>query len=133
MIKGLAHLCFHIRDLAAAEEFYCGKLGFRHAFEYFNDKGRQIGVALYISGRNILELFRSEPSPPAPGQSFRHFCLEVDDIDGTVRDLRAKGIEVTDPGPGTDGSIQAWLKDPDGNQLELHCYTPQSKQNAWVK
>jgi catechol 2,3-dioxygenase-like lactoylglutathione lyase family enzyme len=133
MIKALAHVCFHVRDLKRAEEFYCGKLGFRHAFEYFNDKGQPFGVDLHIGGRQFLELFRSEVTPAAPAQGYRHLCLEVDDMPATVADLRAKGIEVTDPGPGTDGSIQAWLKDPDGNQLELHCYTPRSKQNAWVK
>jgi hypothetical protein len=29
---------------------------------------------------------------------------------------------------GSDQSWQAWLADPDGNRIELHAYTPESKQ-----
>ena len=133
MIKALAHVCFHVRDLKRAEEFYCGKLGFRHAFEYFNDKGQPFGVDLHIGGRQFLELFRSEVMPPAPAQAYRHLCLEVDDMAATVADFRAKGIEVSDPRPGTDRSLQAWLADPEGNRIELHFYTPECKQMAWLK
>lgn len=133
MIKGFAHACFHVRDLAAAEAFYCGKLGFRPAFDFVNDKGRKNGIYLHISGRNFIELFHSEVTPPQPAQSFRHICLEVDDMAATVESLRGMGIEVSEPKPGTDRSLQAWLTDPDGNRMELHCYTPQSKQNPWLK
>jgi catechol 2,3-dioxygenase-like lactoylglutathione lyase family enzyme len=133
MIKGFAHVCFHVRDLAAAEEFYSRKLGFRRAFDFHNDQGKRFGVYMHINGRVFIELFRSEVTPPQPTQSYRHICLEVDDMDKTVAELRALGVEVTDPKPGTDRSLQAWLSDPDGNRMELHCYTPQSKQNPWLR
>ena len=55
-------------------------------------------------------------------------CLEVDDIQRAVADLRAAGAELDDPVLGSDGSWQAWLADPDGNRIELHQYTPESKQ-----
>jgi catechol 2,3-dioxygenase-like lactoylglutathione lyase family enzyme len=72
-------------------------------------------------------------SPDQPNQSYRHLCLEVDDIATTAADLRAKGIKVTDPQPGTDRSLQAWLADPFGNRIELHCYTPECKQMPWLR
>jgi hypothetical protein len=31
-----------------------------------------------------------------------------------------------------DRSHQAWIVDPDGNRIELHGYTPESKQNGWL-
>jgi predicted enzyme related to lactoylglutathione lyase len=37
-------------------------------------------------------------------------------------------LEITTPALGSDGSWQAWLADPDGNRIELHMYTPESKQ-----
>ena len=40
------------------------------------------------------------------------------DIEGSIAELRAKGIEVTDPSPVNDG-FQAFLTDPDGNAIEL--------------
>jgi len=69
---------------------------------------------------------------PPSGQSYQHLCLEVDDINATVEDLRAKGIEVTDPALGSDRSWQSWLADPDGNRIELHQYTPESRQRPWL-
>ncbi len=133
MIKGLAHVCFHVNDLEATERFYCEKLGFRHAFDFTNDKDKRIGVDLHISGRQFLELFRSEVKPPRDDQGYRHLCLEVDDMEKTVAAFRAMGIDVTEPKRGSEGSWQAWFHDPEGNLLELHYYTPQSKELAWVK
>jgi catechol 2,3-dioxygenase-like lactoylglutathione lyase family enzyme len=133
MIKGLAHVCFHVRDLEAAEAFYTGKLGFRRAFDFHNAQGKRIGTDLHISGRNFLELFRSEVTPPQPAQGYRHLCLEVDDMAATRADLLAKGIEVTEPKKGSEGSWQAWLKDLEGNTIELHCYTAESKELPWMK
>ena len=133
IIRGFAHVCFHVSDLARAEEFYGGKLGFRRAFDFVNDKGQLFGMYFHISGRNFLEVFQSEVDPAAPRQAYRHICLEVEDIDAAVSELRAKGLEVSDPKTGTDRSWQAWLADPDGNRIELHCYTPQSKQTPWLR
>lgn len=42
------------------------------------------------------------------------------------------GVEVGDITFGSDQSWQAWLKDPDGNNIELHGYTPESKQTPWL-
>ena len=128
MITGLAHVCFTCRDLGASEAFYCGKLGLRHAFDFMGERGERFGVYLHAGGRNFVELFRGDLGERAQGQAFRHFCLEVDDIEGTVAGLRSRGVEVSDPKLGSDGSWQAWLADPDGNRIELHAYTPDSQQ-----
>ncbi len=54
--------------------------------------------------------------PPNMGQ---HFAILVDDVDGVVRELRAKGMEVEDAGVvGPDR--QTFIDDPDGNAIELH-------------
>ena len=46
---------------------------------------------------------------------------------------RAQGVEVSDAKLGGDNAWQAWITDPDGNRIELHCYTPQSQQNGpWL-
>ena len=133
MITGLAHVCFTVKDLPTAEAFYVRTLGFTHAFDFADKDGRKFGTYLHISGRTFLELFAGTVSTPAPGQSFRHICLEVDDIERTVADLRAQGVRTDDPRLGADGSYQAWLEDPDGNRIELHHYTPQSRQSPWLK
>ncbi|HEY3416092.1 MAG TPA: VOC family protein [Armatimonadota bacterium] len=131
MITGLAHLCFVVRDLDAAIAFYTDILGFTPAFDFINEQGERFGIYLHISGRNFVELFNGQPGSGTG--SYQHLCLEVDDIDATVADLRAKGVEVTDAKLGSDQSWQAWLQDPDGNRIELHAYTPQSKQAPYLR
>lgn len=133
MITNLAHVCFTVSDLDRSIEFYGDKLGMAHAFDFIDDSGRRFGVYLHAGGRNFIELFVGEVGAAAEKPSFRHVCLEVDDIEETVATLRARGVEVTDVKTGSDHSCQAWLADPDGNRIELHQYTPRSKQMPSLK
>jgi catechol 2,3-dioxygenase-like lactoylglutathione lyase family enzyme len=128
MVRGLAHLCFSVADLNRSIEFYCGKLGLRRAFDFVRDNGELYGVYLKAGPRVFIELFKGEVAPRDEHQSFKHICLEVDEIHTTVKDLRGKGIEVGEITLGLDHSYQAWLSDPDGNRIELHCYTADSWQ-----
>lgn len=128
MIQALAHICFVVRDLEAAEVFYRDGLGLRPAFDFINEAGERFGVYLHVGGRSFVELFQGQPAPVEGQVSYQHFCLEVDDVEATVGELRARGMEVTDPQLGSDRSWQAWLQDPDGNRIELHQYTLESKQ-----
>jgi len=132
MIRGLAHVCFTVRNLDASIAFYRDKLGFAPAFDFINEKGERFGVYLHIGARNFIELFSGRPEAAA-NQSYKHFCVEVGDIEATVAQLRSKGVEVTPVKMGSDSSWQAWLNDPDGNRIELHGYTAQSKQAPWLK
>ncbi len=133
MITNLAHICFTVRDLDASIAFYRDKLGLSPAFDFINDKGERFGVYLHIGGRSFIELFKGTPEPAAQGQSYKHFCLEVDDIEATAAELRARGVELTPVKLGSDHSWQTWLTDPDGNRIELHGYTPKSKQAPSLK
>jgi catechol 2,3-dioxygenase-like lactoylglutathione lyase family enzyme len=148
MITGLAHTAFLVSDLARSRRFYESALGFTHAFDFKLDTGEVIAHYLHISGRCFIELFKGQVEPPAKRQSYHHFCLEVDDIQATVRTLRERGVEVGTvaldkdntwqvvPGEvtlGVDHTWQAWLTDPDGNRIELHQYTPQSWHAPWLK
>jgi hypothetical protein len=42
--------------------------------------------------------------------------------------IESRGVTVTGRKTGNDRSRQAWVKDPDGNLIELQEYTPQSRQ-----
>lgn len=130
MVKALAHVCFTVRNLEASEAFYRDVLGLKPAFDFVKDDGVKFGAYLYIGGRSFIELFVGEVAERAAGQSFQHFCLEVEDVAAAVAELRGKGCDVTDPSFGSDGSWQAWISDPDGNRIELHSYTAESKQRA---
>jgi len=133
MITGLAHVCFIVADLERAEAFYRDKLGFEPAFDFINAQGVKFGQYLHAGRGTFVELFQGELKSAAEGQSYRHLCLRVDDLQATAAELRRRGVEVSEVKKGTDNSWQAWLADPDGNRIELHQYTPQSKQGPWVR
>jgi predicted enzyme related to lactoylglutathione lyase len=58
----------------------------------------------------------------------RHFCFEVVGLEAEVARLEKRGVEVRPISIGMDHSKQAWIKDPDGNDLELMEYTARSLQ-----
>jgi lactoylglutathione lyase/glyoxylase I family protein len=133
MLKAIAHVCFRVQNLDASIEFYVEKLGLTHSFDFINEAGERFGVYLHVAGRSFVELFQAAPGEPERPQSWQHFCLEVDDIPQATEALRAKGVEVTDPYLGSDGSWQVWIQDPDGNRIELHGYTPDSRQGPYLQ
>jgi catechol 2,3-dioxygenase-like lactoylglutathione lyase family enzyme len=133
MITGLAHACFTVSDLEQSMQFYRDVLGLKPAFDYVDEHGRRYGFYLHLGDRNFIELFEGQLGERAEGQSYRHLCLEVDDIASTVQTLRDRGIEVSDPKLGRDHSWQAWITDPDGNRIELHHYTAESKQAPYLE
>ena len=129
-MRGIAHLCFVVADLERSAEFYRDKLGLRQAFELNLQEGKVKGLYFHVGGRTFIELFEGESAPVPPEASYKHFCIEVADIEKTVAALRGRGVEVTDICTGQDRSFQAWITDPDGNRIELHQYTPESLQRA---
>ncbi len=133
MVVGLAHVCFTSKDLDASIAFYCGALGLSQAFEFLNDEGKRFGVYIAAGGRNFIELFEGQYEEAADANSFRHICLEVDDLPGIVARLREHGVEVSEPFFALDQTWQAWLADPDGNRIELHAYTSKSWQAPFLE
>ncbi len=129
MIKGFAHVCIGSADLDATERFYCGALGLKKHFNFIR-KGEVIGYYLRTAGGDFLEVFRQEAVQYADSHSLRHFCLEVDDVDETIRRLRSYGYEATEKVLGADQSWQAWTTDPNGVKIEFHEYTDKSAQRT---
>jgi catechol 2,3-dioxygenase-like lactoylglutathione lyase family enzyme len=132
MVKGLAHVCFVVKNLEASRKFYCDGLGLKPAFEFRNARGEWVGVYLHVGERTFIELFAGAPGGAASDASYKHICIEVDDVAAEVARIRRAGIEIGDAKMGADGSWQAWLSDPDGNRIELHGYTAESRQREYL-
>jgi len=131
LVKGIAHACFGVSDLEASIRFYSGVLGLEPAFEFIDENGERFGVYLYAGIRNFIELFKGNPVSDSPA-SFRHISLEVADMENASEKIKQAGCEIGAISQGCDGTMQAWLKDPDGNPIELFCYTGKSMQNTWL-
>jgi catechol 2,3-dioxygenase-like lactoylglutathione lyase family enzyme len=115
------------QDLERARRFYAEKLGLEPAEE-------RPGGLLYRSAGGDFGLFESAGASPG---TFTQMGWEVDDIEGTVAELKRRGVvfeEVDLPGLRTvdgiadisgnypskgTGERAAWFRDSEGNMLGL--------------
>ena len=122
-------------------EFYRDVMGFPVKFDMKRGDGTPFGWYFAIGGNTFVEIFDQKgavkewggevvPLEAANGTQYRHFCFEVDNLDGERQRLIALGVEVTPIKMGMDNSYQCWIKDPDGNDIELMAYTDKSMQLA---
>jgi catechol 2,3-dioxygenase-like lactoylglutathione lyase family enzyme len=112
---GVDHVSINVPDVPAALAFYTDTMGLvqNHSRPDFGFPGAWLDTG---SGQQV-HLIGAE-APPNLGQ---HFALVFDDIDGAVAQLRADGLQVSDPvDVGTTGRKQAFTSDPWGNAIELH-------------
>ena len=113
----LHHVQVNVTDVPAALEFYTDVLGLT-----VRDDRPDFGFAgaWLDAGEQQVHLVEAAV-PPRLGQ---HFAVLVDDLDATVDELTARGIEVSRPMAVGPDRRQAFLSDPAGNGIELHQYRP---------
>ena len=117
----IGHLAFRTADMEKTLYFYTQMLSFKHQFSIKDDQGRpRIEYVMTPDGR-FLEFFYMAPGEaPEKGTGYMHLCLEVDDCAEAVAQLEAKGVTIEKPvKTGKDGNRQAWIKDPDGRDIEI--------------
>ena len=111
-----------VTDMERAVEFYEGKLGLRSEGDD-PDGGR----TYQCGGGTSLHVF---PSPIARPSGATAAGFMIEDVEGTVDDLIAKGVsfEQYSEGPFAtddkglarmDAYVGAWVKDPDGNVVAI--------------
>lgn len=121
------HMAVVVSDLEKSKRFYIGSFGFKEAYEkviegkeYETVTGipdvRIKVAALKINENTNLELveFIDEESAPKPG--FNHFALVVDDIDKYNKTLPNP---ISRPVKVPSGKVFFYVKDPDGNMIEI--------------
>jgi lactoylglutathione lyase len=139
MIKRLAHVCFKTDQLDNMVAFYKDVIGLDIKFNFKLEDGFIFGYYFDLGNTTFLEIFDQKGAAQQWGGSvttmkenvgvfYQHFCLEVEDIESYCQTLKSKNIPVTDIIVGLDHSKQAWIKDPDGNAIEIMEYTKDSLQ-----
>ena len=109
-----------VKDLQAAQKFY------EQTLELETVNVKPDTAVTYKSGNTTLVVYRSDYAGTNKGTAA---LWEIDDVDGTVKELRAKGVKFEHydmPGLTLDGDIHragpfsvAWFKDPSGNILSV--------------
>ena len=133
LFTDLAHAAFAAADVPRTLAFY-ELLGIREAFRLHHDDGSLMLVYLHVAGDRFIEVFPGGPAidpgaDPNRKGSFMHLCLLTEDLRAAVETLRAAGVAIDrEPTMGLDTNLQAWIKDPDGNPIELMQLSPDSPQ-----
>ena len=109
-----------VRDLKAAKKFYGDTLGLKLT------PVPEPEVLNYKSGNSTVLVYKSQFAGSNKATSVTWI---VDDVEGTVKDLKAKGVSFEHydfPGMTRKGDVHiagkskaAWFKDPDGNILAV--------------
>ncbi len=131
MITGLTHAAVRVTDLDRAISFYTRTLGLTEQFRLTRDTGEPWLVYIKVTDGQFIELFPGAAGPhEAPTNAgLVHICLQVDDIQRTYAELTGRGLVAHgEPKMGGDGSWQFWTSDPDGNPIEFHQFTGESRQ-----
>jgi catechol 2,3-dioxygenase-like lactoylglutathione lyase family enzyme len=105
------HVSVNVADTDRSLQFYTKVLG-------LTQRGDRpdIGPGAWLdAGGQQVHLIQASV-PPNLGQ---HLALQVEDLASAIAELRATGIEVSDPSP-IGRNMQSFLQDPDGNGVELH-------------
>lgn len=109
---GVHHVGINVEDLEDSRNFYVDVLGLT-----VREDRPELGIdgAWLDAGGTQVHLLVA----PVVASRGQHFALRVDDLDGVVRELRGRGVEVGDPAQ-VGGDLQTFVQDPSGNVVELH-------------
>ncbi len=123
-IIGISHAAFYVTDLAKARAFYDGFLGYQEPFSIPRKNGGTL-TWIKINDHQTIELFPgSEVGPHSP--RMYHFALEVEDAEAMRVYLAAKGVKVpAKVEVGKIGNKNYFIKDPNGNIVEIVQYMPE--------
>ncbi|MCU0418538.1 MAG: VOC family protein [Cyclobacteriaceae bacterium] len=120
-LRQIKETCLYMRDLEQARAFYHGLLGLP-VIHYVPDKH-----IFFRAGPSVLLCFnpddsRLKTSPPGHfSEGKYHFAFEIPahEYEEHKRQLRARGIVITDEVTWANGMQSVYFEDPAGNVLEL--------------
>ena len=125
-IVRINHVGLRVRDLDVTRAFY-DKLG----FEFIVGPVGPVPVAVmeHPCGVNINFILNASPDAaqsnllmdvPEKHTGYTHIALEITDVDAVKRQLTERDIEITETVNLPDGTVFFFVRDPDGNVIELH-------------
>jgi predicted enzyme related to lactoylglutathione lyase len=118
MIKNIKFASIPVTDQDRALDFYTKKLGFRVLTDApFDGTQRWIELGIPRAETRVV-LFTAEDHKKMIG-GFMNFTFATDDVEGTAKELKARGVEFVQEPTKADWGTMAIFKDPDGNRFLL--------------
>jgi len=141
-VKSISHSGLTVSDFEKAVRWYHERFGFllvseeilepaatKALFPLYKVEGAKVRMGfLRAPGGSVLEIFQFQPAlsrgaagnhPTWNAPGFTHFALNVSGLAGWVKRLEAENVEFVTK-PSKTGKVDwVFLKDPDGNLVEL--------------
>ena len=145
MCPEIIHAAMKVKDLEASIKFY-SLLGFKYAYDLKKDDGSIWLVYLANEHHQFIELFPGrDGGDKAVNQSYFHICYKVTGIAEFAHMLQDNGVTLFNgpawvnnpwttpyvPTKAKCNSYAFFIQDPDGNDIEVMEYTPESMQLAY--
>jgi methylmalonyl-CoA/ethylmalonyl-CoA epimerase len=114
---GLDHVAIAVKDLDRAISLYRDVLGLKLA-EIEEVPEQQVRTAIFGHGMGRIELICPTANDTGVakflekrGEGLHHICIEVNDIEAAIRELKARGAPMIDetPKPGAGGARVAFV------------------------
>jgi lactoylglutathione lyase len=118
----ILHTCLNVSDLDRSIHFYTTKLGLKlTSRREVKQNNAEIAFFKDESGGAIELTHWRDKKSLVEGDNFDHIAFAVDDVAAEIERLRAGGVAVAMEPFSLQGSTSkiAFIKDPDGNWLEL--------------
>jgi lactoylglutathione lyase len=128
-VRSLNHVGIVVKNYDAAMAFYTKTMGFREAYTIKRPDGIPQLTYLQLSRDTFVELIPAGPNQQA---GVTHFGIEVTDLPKMVTQLRDKGLTVPNPGPTPANAQSVRIQDPEGVQIEVMEFGPQSLQRKAI-
>jgi lactoylglutathione lyase len=118
----IAHTCLNVNNLDRSLDFYSKQMGLNFVSRReIKQNNAEIAFLTDEAGGAIELTHWRDKKNLVEGDNFDHIAFDVQDVQGTVERLRAQGVTIAMEPYSLQGSSNklAFIKDPDGNWLEL--------------
>ncbi len=129
-IKRIDHIAVLVEDMEATLKFWRDALGME--MTHMQDVPAEMAeIAFLPTGDSEIELVHPTSSDSGlarflekRGPGMHHICLEVDDIDGMLQQLKEKGVQLINEHPrlGADGKRYAFIHPKSANGVMVELY-----------
>lgn len=121
IVKKLLHTRMRVSDMDATIAFYRDVLGLEVLERKVSPRGSHLAFLAVPNSEELIELCSFPASGPVKVQEdLVHLAFEVDDLDLTMDQLKARHVPITDgPTRTASGSRFIFIDAPDGYEVEL--------------
>ncbi len=118
----ILHTCLNVSNMDHSIEFYTKEIGLKFVSRReVKQNNAEIAFLQDNDGGAIELTYWRDKKELKEGDNFDHIAFRVNNIDSTINDLRGHGVTIAMESFSLQGSTSkiAFIKDPDGNWLEL--------------